>query len=105
MLQNKTFIQQFINSLFEFVLWNISKDFLELSLAGSIRQEYLDYIDDSGDVSEEELDIDGSAMLRVYLTKTFFADVTLGTVLDYRPDNRSDEYKDFFGILSLNYAF
>lgn len=102
---NRNDMTDFEWTLSENFTWNISKDFLELSLAGSIRQEYLDYIDDSGDVSEEELDIDGSAMLRVYLTKTFFADVTLGTVLDYRPDNRSDEYKDFFGILSLNYAF
>lgn len=85
--------------------WGISKDFLELTLAGSVRQEYLDYTDESGDVSEEEIDVDGSAMLRVYFTKTFFTDWTFGAVYDYRPDNRSDEYKDFYGILSLNYAF
>ena len=85
--------------------WGISKNFLELTLAGSLRRELLEYTDEGVDYSEEEMDVDGSVMFRVYFTKTFFTDWTLGAVYDYRPDSRSDEYKDFYGILSLNYAF
>lgn len=85
--------------------WGISKNFLELTLAGSLRSELLEYTDEGEDCSEKEMDVDGSVMFRVYFTKTFFTDWTLGAVYDYRPDSRSDEYKDFYGILSLNYAF
>lgn len=83
----------------------LSKDFLELSLAGSVREEYLDYSNSDGNVSEEELDVDGSASLRIYFSKTFFTDWTFGGTFNYRPDYRSDEYRDVYGILSLNYAF
>ena len=85
--------------------WGISKNFLELTLSGSLRREFLEYTDEGEDYSEEEMDVDGSVMFRVYFTKTFFTDWTFGAVYDYRPDSRSDEYKDFYGILSLNYAF
>ena len=85
--------------------WGISKNFLELTLSGSLRHENLDYTDEGEEYSEKEIDVDGSVMFRVYFTKTFFTDWTFGAVYDYRPDNRSDEYKDFYGILSLNYAF
>ena len=85
--------------------WGISKNFLELTLSGSLRHELLEYTDEGKDYSEEEMDVDGSVMFRVYITKTFFTDWTFGAVYDYRPDSRSDEYKDFYGILSLNYAF
>ena len=52
-----------------------------------------------------ELDVDGSAKLRVYHTPSLYSDWTVGAIFNYRPDNRADQYKDFYMIAALNYEF
>lgn len=85
----------------------LSKDLLELSVNGTLRQNFLSYEIDNTDYDDTEFDIDGSASLRVYhnRSKTLYSDWTLGSVYNYRPDSRSDEYKDFYAIAALNYEF
>ncbi|SHK67295.1 NosD domain-containing protein [Fibrobacter sp. UWEL] len=93
--------------------WNISdnlsfplvKDFMEMTLNGSFRQNIMNRSDEGEDEDEMEIDITGSVALRVHHTATLFTDWTVGTVMDYRPDNRPDQYKDLYFILSLNYSF
>ena len=57
------------------------------------------------DYDEMELDVDGSAKLRVYHTPSLYSDWTVGAIFNYRPDNRADQYKDFYMIAALNYEF
>ncbi|MCQ2108728.1 MAG: hypothetical protein MJZ05_08190 [Fibrobacter sp.] len=83
----------------------ISEDFLDLTLNGSVRQNFLKYKNDGVKFSEMELDIDGSAALRIHHTPSLYTDWTVGAVFNYRPDNRADEYKDLYFIAALNYDF
>lgn len=81
----------------------IVKEFMELSLNGSFRQDFIRRHSE-GD-NESEADIDGSINLRVYFTNNFYSDYTLGAYYNYRPDSRADEYRDYYGIFALNYEF
>ena len=83
----------------------LSRNFLELSLAGGLRLNFLDYEIDDEKYEEDEYDIDGSCSLRVYHTQRLYSDWTVGALFNYRPDNRSDEYKDFYMMAALNYDF
>ncbi len=83
----------------------LSRDFLELSLNGSVRQNFLSYEESGEDKIEMELDVDAAASLRVRHSSTLYTDWTVGSIFNYRPDSRADEYKDLFFIVSLNYEF
>lgn len=78
---------------------------LELSLNGGLRQNWLDYEVDDEKYSESELDIDGAATLRINHSNNLYTEWTFGSVFNYRPDSRADQYKDIYGIASLNYSF
>lgn len=80
-------------------------NFMELSLAGGVRQNFLFREVDGENDDEMELDVSGSASLRIHHTSSLYTDWTVGTVMNYRPDNRADEYKDLYLIASLNYSF
>ena len=54
---------------------------------------------------EMELDIEASSKLRIHHTPSLYSDWTLGALFNYRPDNRADEYKDFYVMAALNYEF
>lgn len=92
-------IEYTINETLEFP---IIRDFVELSLNGSYRQEF---ISRDGSKDETEADIDGSLSVRVYFTNNFYSDYTLGAYYNYRPDSRADEYRDYYGIFALSYEF
>lgn len=83
----------------------LSKNFLELSLGAGVRQNFLGYEINGDDYDEMELDVDGSAKLRVYHTQSLYSDWTVGAIFNYRPDNLADEYKDFYAMAALNYEF
>jgi len=78
---------------------------LELTLSGGVRQNFLDYEIDKVAYSEMELDVNGSVALRVNHNDNLYTEWTIGTVMNYRPDNLSDQYKDLYAIASLNYSF
>ena len=65
----------------------------------------IQYEIDDVDYDELEIDVDGSASLRVYHTPALYSDWTVGSVFNYRPDNKADQYKDFYVTAALNYDF
>ena len=70
-----------------------------------MRLNDLSYEIDDVDYDELEIDVDGSASLRVYHTPALYSDWTVGSVFNYRPDNKADQYKDFYVTAALNYDF
>ncbi len=51
------------------------------------------------------MDVLGSVNLRVNHSKHLSTDWYTGTAFYYRPDNLSDEYKDLYGGVRVNYVF
>lgn len=84
---------------------DLSKDFLLLTLGAGMRYNVLNYEIESEEYEDREIDVDGSASLRVYHTKSLYSDWTVGSLFYYRPDSRADEYKDLYFIAALNYDF
>ena len=78
-----------------------------LILGADAQFRYLTTSWDNGDDSEEETEMDviGNLNLRVNHTKRFYSEWYTGAALYYRPDSRSNEYKDIFGGIRLNYVF
>ena len=83
----------------------LSPDFLDLSLAGGVRQNFLKYEIEDTKYDEMELDIDASAKLRIHHSETLYTDWTVGSIFNYRPDSKADQYKDFYIIAAVNYDF
>jgi len=83
----------------------LSPEFMELTLSGGLRQNFLSYEIDDTDYDEMELDLDASAKLRIHHSRSLYSDWTLGSIFNYRPDNKADQYKDFYIIAALNYDF
>lgn len=104
-IYNRDQMTEFEWNLAETVSFPIVKNFLEMTLNGNLRQNFLNRTVDGENMDEMELDVDGSAMLRVHHTASLYTDWTLGALYNYRPDNRADQYKDFYIIASLNYSF
>lgn len=102
-IYNRDNMKEFEWTLNDYLEIPLSKDFMELSLNGEFRQLFIRRHQEGN--NEMEADLDGSATLRVHYTKDLFSDYTLGAYYAYRPDSRQDEYKDFYGMFTLNYAF
>lgn len=93
--------------------WNLSdnmtipvlKNFMDLLLAGSFRQEYLHRDEDGSRINESEIDVSGSGTLRFTHTGNLSSEWTVGAYCSIRPDYESEEYLDLFGMVSVNYAF
>lgn len=82
-----------------------AENFLVLSLNGGARQDFLNYEVRGRKMDEMELDVNGSASLRVNHTSDLYSEWTLGVEANYRPDSKADQYKDMFIIATLNYSF
>lgn len=104
-IYNRDDMTEFEWSLSDNMNFPLVKDFMELTLTGNFRQNFMDRTVDDVDEDEMEIDVDGSASLRIHHTASLFTDWTLGSVFNYRPDNRADQYRDFYIIASLNYSF
>lgn len=83
----------------------LSRNFMDLLLAGSFRQEFLNRDDGDEHLSESELDVAGSGTLRFTHTDNLTSEWTVGAYCAYRPDYKVDQYKDIYGMVSVNYAF
>lgn len=83
----------------------LSKNFLDLLLAASFRQEFLNRDEEGSRIKEKEMDVSGSGTLRFTHTGSLTSEWTVGAYCAYRPDYKSDEYKDLFGTVSINYSF
>ena len=79
--------------------------FLILGLTGEFRYMKADWEENGGTVDETETDVLGSASLRVNHTHHLSTEWYTGAAIYYRPDNISDEYKDIYGGVRVNYAF
>lgn len=102
-IYNRDDMKEFEWNVAESMEFPLSKDFMELALNGEARQLFIRRHDDGA--NEMEADFSGSATLRVFYTKTLYSDFTLGALYEYRPDSRADEFKDGFGVFTLNYSF
>ena len=84
----------------------LSKNFLDLLLSGSFRQEFQARDDEDGTrIDESEMDVTGSGTLRFTHTGNLSSEWTVGAYCAYRPDYKADEYKDLFGMVSVSYSF
>jgi len=79
--------------------------FLILGLSGEFRYLTTSWDENDEEIEEEEYDVLGSANLHVNHTKHWSSDWYVGSALYYRPDNLSDEYKDIYGGIRVNYVF
>ena len=79
--------------------------FLVLNAGAQFRYLVTSWEEESEDVEERETDIIGNINLRVNHTKKLYTEWFTGAGLYYRPDNRSDEYKDIYGGVRVYYSF
>ena len=79
--------------------------FIDLSLTGLFRQEFLNRDEGSAHVREVEMDVGGSLTLGFTHLKNLTSSWTVGALYSHRPDLLSDEYFDLYGMATVNYAF
>ncbi len=102
-MYNRDNMKEFEWTVSEAIDIPLVENFMDLSINAEARQEFIRRHKDGK--SEMEADVNGSGTLRVHYTKKLTGDYTLGASYNYRPDSRSDEYKDFFGSMTVNYNF
>ncbi len=79
--------------------------FLILGVNATFRYLSTSWENGSDDVEESETDVLGGVNLRINHTKRLSSEWYTGAAMYYRPDNLSDEYKDIYGGVRLNYVF
>lgn len=79
--------------------------FLVLGISGEFRYLTTNWEENGVSEDETEMDVLGNLNLRVNHTKRLSTDWYTGSALYYRPDNLSDEYKDIYGGVRVNYLF
>ena len=83
----------------------VSPNFIDLMLNGSIRQNFMSRQEDGKSVEEMEMDLDLSAGLRFQLTERLSNEWTFGAFFNHRPDSKSEDYRDIYGSISVNLDF
>ena len=104
-LYNRNDMSEFEWSLMDNATIKLNPGFLDLMLHGNIRQNFMSREEDDQDVDEMEMDLDLSAGLKFQLTEKLSMECSWGMFLNYRPDNESEDYRDIYGALSVNYDF
>ena len=79
--------------------------FLILTISGELRYMTTDWEENEENLDETETDVLGSTSLRINHTNHLSTEWYTGAALYYRPDNVSDEYKDIYGGIRVNYVF
>lgn len=79
--------------------------FLILGLSGEFRYLTTEWEENDEKFDESEYDLLGSANLHVNHNSRWSSDWYVGAAMYYRPDNLSDEYKDIYGGVRVNYIF
>ncbi|MCF0215533.1 MAG: hypothetical protein HUK21_03560 [Fibrobacteraceae bacterium] len=79
--------------------------FLIVGVNGEFRYMLSEWKENDKNVTEEETDILGSLNVRINHNKHFYSEWFAGTAIFLRPDNLSNEYKDIYGGVNLNYVF
>ena len=83
----------------------LSPNFIDLMLNGSIRQNFMSRKEEGKTVEEMEMDLDLSAGLRFQLTERLSNEWMFGAFFNHRPDNKSEDYRDIYGSISVNLDF
>ena len=104
-IYNRDDMTEFEWSLNDEVEIPLIPNYFVLNLNCGLRQLFLDRELDGEDASESETDFDGSAALKVFHSDRLTSDWKLGVYMNYRPDRREDDYRDLYGMVSVNYAF
>lgn len=80
-------------------------NFLVLGLNGQFRYLVTSWEENGRDLDETETDVLADLSLKINHTKKFSTQWYTGTGMYYRPDNRSNEYKDTYFGMKANYSF
>ena len=99
-----------------FDIKNLTPEQLNAALACKTTEELIAFAGKNGiKLTEEqaekylaqmtEMDVDLSAGLKFQFTERLGTEFTFGTFLNYRPDNESEDYRDIYGSVSVNYDF
>ena len=104
-LYNRNDVSEFEWSLLDNATIQLKPNFLDLMLHGNIRQNFMSRKDEGVNVDEMEMDLDVSAGLRFQMTEKLSTEFTAGAFFNYRPDNASEDYRDIYGLISVNYDF
>ena len=104
-LYNRNEMSEFEWSLLDNASIQLKPGFLDLMLHGNIRQIFMSRKESGKDVDEMEMDLDFSAGTKFQLTERLSTECTLGAFFNYRPDNKSEDYRDIYGSVSVNYDF
>ena len=104
-IYNRDEMGEFEWNLLDNAMIQLNPGFLDLMLHGNIRQNFMSRKEDGKDVHEMEMDVDLSAGLKFQFTERLGTEFTFGTFLNYRPDNESEDYRDIYGSVSVNYDF
>jgi hypothetical protein len=104
-IYNRDDMSEFEWNLLDNAMIQLNSGFLDLMLHGNIRQNFMSRKEDGKDVHEMEMDVDLSAGLKFQFTERLGTEFTFGTFLNYRPDNESEDYRDIYGSVSVNYDF
>ena len=83
----------------------VSPNFIDLMLNGSIRQNFMSRKEEGKSVEEMEMDLDLSAGLRFQLTERLSNEWMFGAFFNHRPDSKSEDYRDIYGSISVNLDF
>ncbi len=83
----------------------VSPNFIDLMLNGSIRQNFMSRKEEGKTVEEMEMDLDLSAGLRFQLTERLSNEWMFGAFFNHRPDSKSEDYRDIYGSISVNLDF
>ena len=79
--------------------------FLIFTLNGQFRYMLTEWTESEENFDEEEMDVLGKLNVRVNHNKHFYSDWYVGSAIYYRPDYLTNEYKDIYGGINLNYVF
>ena len=104
-IYNRNEMSEFEWNLMDNATIKLKPGFLDLMLHGSIRQNFMSREENGQDVDEMEMDLDLSAGAKFQLTEKLSTECTLGAFFNYRPDNASEDYRDIYGSVSVNYDF
>lgn len=76
-----------------------------LSLNGDMCYTITTWSEQSEDMKEKDLDLLGNILFHVNHSSHLYSEYFIGAGFYHRPENLSNEYKDFYGGINLNYTF
>ena len=102
---NRNDMSEFEWSLAESSTIQLNPGFLDLLLYAGVRQNFMSRDEEGESVEEMELDMDFSLGLKFQLTERLSTEWTAGAFFNKRPDNKSEDYRDIYGMASVTYDF